>query len=265
MVFITYHPNGRTGNNLIQYLACKLFSILFNHTYVKITDINTNTFITINDNLFINMCKSHDIYKEFSYLKQHNICLHGYFQWDTLYIKFRHELINNINESNDILIIRDTHETTKELNICEFLNNKSPLILNNNDIIINIRLDDFENNYIDYMFYFNILDNIYFEKIYIVVDKINKDWEKKYINKFNKYNPIILSNSFEIDFSIIKDSKILIHSNSTFCWIASFFGCNKIRFIPQTNFYSHQRLNKISLTDVSYEVNRISSNDIRTG
>jgi hypothetical protein len=33
---ISFYQNGRTGNVLFQYIACKLFSLLFGHEYIPL-------------------------------------------------------------------------------------------------------------------------------------------------------------------------------------------------------------------------------------
>ena len=46
MVFVTFMVEGRTGNNLFQYLACKIIEKKYGHTYVPINEIeNVNAML----------------------------------------------------------------------------------------------------------------------------------------------------------------------------------------------------------------------------
>ena len=81
--------------------------------------------------------------------------------------------------------------------------------------------DEYRMNYLNK--FITTLQNInQNSKLYIVCDKIKYDWEIKYIEYFKKWNPILLQEDLIHDIALIRDSNILIHSNSTLCWIISF-------------------------------------------
>jgi hypothetical protein len=106
---------------------------------------------------------------------------------------------------------------------------------NTKDIVLHVRLDDkvhtdnisqptnwddAEIVHPDY--YKKILDSETYEKVYIVVDKINYDWEKKYLSHFEKYNPIIISQSPHEDFMFMRTFNKIITSTSTFAYWSAF-------------------------------------------
>jgi hypothetical protein len=103
-------------------------------------------------------------------------------------------------------------------------------------------------------------------KLYIVSDKLREDWEKAYVKIFDPWSPIMVHDDIKSDFALMRDCPTLIHSNSTLCWIASFF-CDKdkTRYIPRTYFYSNQSLEKIEETDTFLVVCPLPHNHIIGG
>jgi hypothetical protein len=135
--------------------------------------------------------------------------------------------------------------------------------LNENDVVMSLRLDDFihtdeaNSDILPLEYYSNILDKEMAKggRLFIVSDKIRLDWEKEYVEYFQKWNPIMVSDELETDFALMRDCPILIHSNSTLCWMASFLSEKKTkRYIPNTHFYVNQSLNKINENDSLIEV-----------
>ena len=136
-------------------------------------------------------------------------------------------------------------------------------------MVLSLRLDDFiqlpceTSDIIPPSFYINILEQSDFRQLYIVCDKLKWDWEYKYIEFFKKWNPIFIQGSLHHDASILRDCKKLIHSNSTFCWIMSFFSKTKIqRFIPNTHFYKGQLLEKIHENDVMINISPLTHKEV---
>ena len=93
-------------------------------------------------------------------------------------------------------------------------------------------------------------------RLIIVSDKLRWDWEHKYVEFFQKWNPIFYQEDLFSDFALMRDCPTLLHSNSTFCWLASFFSLrtDKRRHIPNTHFYVGQSLNEIADDDMIYDV-----------
>jgi hypothetical protein len=128
---------------------------------------------------------------------------------------------------------------------CVYINKNKDIVLtffdlpkikkNTKDIVLHVRLDDkvHSNNLItpenwdnaeiihpDY--YIDILKKEIYDKVYIVVDEIKYEWEKKYMSYFDKYDPIIISKSSKEDFEFIRSFNKIVTSTSTFSYWAAF-------------------------------------------
>ena len=249
--YVTFnHNGGRTGNILFQYLICKLISIKFGHTYICKTNFTKNNFILINEESFVNFLNNppENIYHQ-------NIIIEGWFQKSDYFMKYRDVLLEIFyNKNNDDYWIINNNKTY----VKDFTNCNHNISLNDNDIVLSLRLDDFiqmgsyTTDLIPPAKFLEILSSFDMDnrKLYIVCDKIKADWEFRYIKYFNKYNPILIQNTLLHDCALMRDCKILIHSNSTLCWFMSFLSKNKTkRFILNTNFYNNQVFKKIEESD----------------
>ena len=65
------------------------------------------------------------------------------------------------------------------------------------------------------------------------------------------------------DCALMRDCSILLHSNSTLCWIMSFLSETKMqRYIPKTNFYKSQSLDKIENMDMLTDIAPLSHSNV---
>lgn len=287
---VAFNQSGRTGNLLFQYVSCKLISLLYGHEYIPIQDLNnlkSDNVVTIGENDFENILndfsersvdESHKSLDKKNKIINTNIILNGYFQKSNYFVPYREELINMIlNENNNDYWIKNNERIyIKDL---LFSTKHSIENLDKNDIVLNLRLDDFiqmpnpKSDILPPQYYLNILESLLseftrksiFPKIYIVCDRINHDWEYRYLKFFDKYSPILIQHSLEHDIALMRDANILIHSNSTLCWISSFFSTlpEKKRFIPKTFHYSSQDLNKINTEkDVLFFVKTLEHREV---
>jgi predicted RNA-binding protein len=374
---ISFNQSGRTGNNIFQYMASKLLSILYGHEYVVLDEFHGIECIKINsggsaeanfpensygrspENSFssafrsdekmkneffgiecrkiqINECdfdiimkinrfcrgsaeSKNDFFDEShreqpdiqpiwdsssfvtfiqnipnldtnrtndieylsemvsKYLTSNHIVLSGYFQKSEYFIPYRHQLIRTIlNETNpDYWVSNDNRIYVNTL-----LGSSKHSIdnLKSDDIVINLRLDDFiqmpnpRSDILPPQFYLDILTTLlhkntkqYTGKIYIVCDRIRYDWEHRYLRFFDKFNPILIQNTIEHDIALMRDAPVLIHSNSTLCWVSSFFSRleEKRRYIPKTFHYSSQSLNEIdNERDLLFLVKTLEHNEV---
>ena len=127
------------------------------------------------------------------------------------------------------------------------------------DLCMSLRLDDFMHNPwhpksdIPYpSYYIDILTELEgtFDRLYIICDTIRHEWERKYLENFRPWNPILLQASFAHDCCLLRTAPRLIHSNSSLCWVMSFLSQElKERYIPNTRFYEAQTLEKIEESD----------------
>lgn len=251
---VTFDATGdaRTGNKLIQYLACKLICHLFGHMYTGITEEVGDESIVLNDDGFTRILEEKPYYMAYT-----NIHLKGYFQKSAFLVPYRKELLaimynanNNdfwISKNKDILYVRS------------LVQDVATVPIKANDVCMSLRLDDFMHNpwhpksdvpYPSY--YIDILKGLEgtFEKLYIICDTVRHEWEWEYIRNFLPWNPILLQESFAHDCCLLRMAPRLIHSNSSLCWVMSFLSQgHKERYIPNTRFYEQQTLEKIEESD----------------
>lgn len=262
MPYITFEKkhSARTGNILFQYLFAKRISIEFGHLYIPIEEINNrdDVFIIYESNV-------NDVIEHKVDISNKNIICDGFFQKSEYYVPLRDKLLEVLYETEDYWF---GYNGTKEY-MKDFLSSQHKLTLTDNDVVVSLRLDDFiqlpcaTSDIIPPVHYLNILENWNFNVLYIVCDTIRHDWEKKYLEFFAKWNPILIQDSLSNDCAIMRDCHNLLHSNSTLCWFMSFVSKNKMRrIIPRTHFYGGQSLDKIEEIDVVINVNPLSHHDV---
>ena len=260
----------RTGNNIFQYITCKLISCLHNYNYKYISfdllsEMDKKCAFIVNEKN-IREC----LYNPSTEFFGKNIICDGYFQQSDLFFPHK-QILKQIlyHENNTDYWIKSNTINTKEYISTYLYSNHKINDLTNNDIVISLRLDDFiqlpesKSDIIPPEWYLNILENYgNFNRLIIVCDRIRYNWEFNYMHFFNKWNPIIIQEDLIHDCALMREANVLIHSNSTLCWIMSFLGCNKKRFIPKTLFYGGQSLDCIESTDTLKIVNTLSHSDV---
>lgn len=266
MPYITYKPNGRFGNNMLQYMTCKLLSLLSGNVYTYINYFEfPKEFVTFKEEDYTKL-----IAEGFTGLPNNNILCDGYFQKSTLLAKHRDYFLECM-KSDDMFVERKSDFTGVSLENSVLYPVSSIFVESSRqflptDVVISIRLGDFiqypckTSDIVPPSFYFNMLKKVKFTRLYIVCDKPEKDWEKSYLALFDTYKAIRIHGAHLEDFATLRAAPTLIHSNSTFCWLASFFG-NPVRYIPQTDMYKEQDLGKIGDTDLVQKVQPLPHND----
>ena len=261
MPYVSFVNNGgRTGNNLFQYLAAKLIQIKYGHIYVPFKDLSDG--ITVLDS---------DYDKDLSCYQNSNIVCKGYFQKSEFFLPYyRQKLIDAMKDSDDCWF--DDHGN--KIMIRDFFLTSHKENLDDNDVVVSLRLDDFiqcpcpTSDILPPQYYLDILEDVMQKggRLIIVSDKLRWDWEHKYVEFFQKWDPIFYQEDLLSDFALMRDCPILLHSNSTFCWLASFFSqrTDKQRYVPNTHFYVGQSLNKITETDIMFDVTPLHHADVHT-
>ncbi len=261
MPFITFlkKRDARTGNIIFQYLFCKVMSIKFGHTYIPIEEYRSSSADHLIDPIHIYDSNAREYYNcDPIHLEGRDIICDGYFQQSDFYVPMREELINQCLICPEYWVgFTGARECIKD-----FIMHPAPVNFGARDIVISLRLDDFiqlpreTSDILPPEFYIDQIDQWCekygrFQNLYIVMDKFKHDWERRYVEYFGKWNPILLQNSLIDDIACMRDAPHLIHSNSSLCWVSSFLcilKC-KTRVIPNTHFYSGQCLEKIDETN----------------
>ena len=227
-------PKGRLGNAIFRYMGASIMCIKYDGNYSTIIN---NINYTINDKIFIDLINNPSIK-----LNDGNYLLSDYYQHDTIYKIYKTQIINFINSNNHIIITDGINagDGNKQQFYMKDVLNTPPNFNKIYDVVFHIRLGDFVKHglAIPLEKLLTLIQNIEinnYNKIAVVCDKCNTEYEEKFINtikeklyeKFNK-SIVIESNDILTDYYIMKSAKILICSNSTISWCASYFS-NEIK------------------------------------
>jgi len=252
MPVVSYNCVGRLGNNLFQYFTAKLIGILFGHTYV--TERPKNAFV-INDSYYIQMCKTYGESHPYDMLRGKDIYLDGYFQYDTLLIRYRKQILDASEKDNDVLIYKQD-DLPEHLRYADIFSKNTTVT--DRSVTVHLRLDDFNGHgeVIPAHYYIDLLDSMSFDTLYIVCKPPTKEWEEKYLEHFAKYAPVYRKQTLLEDICTLSHSVRLLLSNSTLSWIIYYINRNNIRqaFVPHTHFHSHQHLLSYREYDIVYDV-----------
>ena len=262
---ITFEDSGgRFGNQLFRYLMCKVFTVRFGHTYVTQQEFKHEDALIVTEETvgeYLNGTKS---------AKNRHILCRGYFQKSEFFVK-DHDALRALicNDKNEDVILMDK----KALSVKEYLVlSKHSVFLSPEDVVICLRLDDFlqlpckTSDILPPQHYLDLLSKLTIKgKLYIVVDTLRHSWEHKYIEYFKKWNPIVIQNTLVHDIALMRDAAILLHSNSSLCWIISFLSHKIKRYIPFTPkvyMNQNQSLQKISEFDSLFYVTPLDHDEV---
>jgi hypothetical protein len=216
MPYVSFVNNGgRTGNNIFQYLAAKLIQIKYGHTYVPFGDLTDGIAVTESD--YDTDLSAHN-----------NIICKGYFQKSEFFVPYREQLITAIKDCDDYWF----DDYGVKIMIRDFLRHSSSMNLSENDVVVSLRLDDFiqypcpTSDILPPQHYLGILEKEMRRgggKLIIVSDKLRHDWEHKYVEFFQKWNPVFYREGLLDDFALMRDCPTLYTVTAHFVgWPVSF-------------------------------------------
>lgn len=233
-MIISYHAQGRLGNNIFQYIAVKIIQ-----KYLRILGFESTYEYNKRTNWFT----------EYNYLKLYELLVRATF--DKEYLVYFKDLVSkdlffdgfyqfdyHILKERDFIRSLFTPENEERINdnyrVCDIVNNvlKYKPSFNPEDIVTHVRLDDFINvGIIKHQTISNIIKNSGLKgKVYVVCDKLRNEFEKKYISDFKKDTNFTLISNEDMfkDLAYLWYAPNLLCNNSTFCWISGILGnCNK--------------------------------------
>ena len=264
MYYITYKPEGRLGNNLFQYMTCKLLEHESNGTHIYIDYIS-----------FLTQALASVQYTDQDFLlnaplQQAHIVCNGYYQRSSRFVTKRDYLLSVIPSSTDLFIhkvadlgeiyIGSTHY--KSYPIRELFATNPTFSLNPGDLVLSLRLDDFmgQGDLVPPSYYIHLLKQIPHERVVIICDTLRHDWERAYVRQLGPCT--LVQGSVQSDFTCMRQAQRFIHSNSTLCWLAGFFGQANRRWIPRTFRYGGQELLGIGPEDTVISVQPLNSSSI---
>ena len=261
---ISFNPQGRFCNLVFQYVASKTLEYLLNcinpNSYKYHFNTKDNS-VVIRENTFyqIYTLVKNGAFKQLNY----NLFLDGFYQFDF-------HVIEQIDFIKGLFTKDNTDSINEKVKVCDVANAFESYTpeYTEDDLVMHLRLDDFVNEgqnsfLIHPVSYINIVHEIQekhnFKKIYIVVDKIRRVWEKEYVDRLleelSEYNIEVLPTSdFLTDMSRIYHAKNILCSNSTFCWIPALLGKSVNNWMPDRNTCANQNFYKINKDTKLYNV-----------
>jgi hypothetical protein len=250
---VKFFIKGGFSSNLFQYFAAKIIKKIYNYVETEPSQfINYDFNTVINNELFTRIVNEYINGNIYPIDTSKDILLMGDFQRSEIFLKEREFLRSIFNKENNDYI-------SNRVRISNILNYKTKHEIKSdvNDLTLHISLRDLydkENNttqIYDPDFLKNIIRGIEYDKLYIVTDKVTEDWEKKYIEEFNEFNPIIVSGLLGDDFDFLLNSNKLLLSASTISWLAAFLGNAKEVHIPYNTYYGGYESGQQSLAEFS--------------
>ena len=215
-------------------------ALLFQYGYetIKKCTMPTEGYRVLSDEMWESLSESIGSYHTPTIFQSNILVLLGYFQKSAPLMKHRKLILKNLNRDFEIV---------EGITISDLLTAKPPIEVRDTDVVIHVRLGDYR----DVGLVANpagqlaILRSLRPERVIIVCQKPTGA-ECSYLKFFEEFHPIFQHGTELEDFATLRAAKRLIVTNSSFSWIAAYFGEGQ-RWIPNGN------LGKISETDVLYE------------
>jgi hypothetical protein len=253
MVKIYYSKQGRLGNNIIQYMAAKLICKTWGHELtqwkcelekpIEIGDTNIEQY-GFSWNWFCEALLEGEDLTEHP-LKNRNIWLNGFFQRSDIYVFFRPWL-------RSLFTIENTDSLNFSVRVCDLMRARG---YKTEGVTLHLRLDDFQdaNQVVNPGVYLTALRKLPRQPLTIVVQKPTRLEEEFYIALFDSFHPHIVSDKVLEDHATLRQSTMLITSNSTFAWTAAFLG-DATRYIVPCVDGKNQSLTQIESSDTLLKV-----------
>jgi hypothetical protein len=227
-MYFIFKVNGRLGNAIFRYMACSTLCIIYNGKY-EIMPFNINAII--DEEIFVHITTNNPRLLDQNYL------VGEYYHHDTIYKKYKAQIIDFINK-NDHIVKTDgilAGDGNQQLFLIKNIINTPHNFNKIYDMVFHIRLGDKVTlNYtISLEKILKLIQNMEIGKyntIALVCDKCTSYYEEKFlasvIEKLQaKFNTAIICESNDVitDFYIMSNCKVLVCSVSTLSWCAAFF------------------------------------------
>lgn len=232
---INFVIRGRLGNAIFRYMACVIMCKYYNGNYT----INKHSGINITDNQFKMISDDILNHKSLPQFNTNNINMSDFYQHDKIYSMHKDYIIQFIKNNPDHYVLTDGINAGDRRFQKFYMNDiiKTPdNFTKKYKNVLHLRLEDFVYSNIEIKLdrILSLLEKLIENKsiessLTIVFNKPQNDIEKNYINsickllKDNNIKIVLESNDILTDYYILKEAEILISSNSTICWCASFF------------------------------------------
>lgn len=198
----------------------------------------------------------------------------GYFQHDTIYLKYRSQIIEYIRtHPTDMLTTDGNNEVRNDFNylptdyFSDSLLNAPQGFKKYYETVVHLRLEDFiENGTAIHPFYIKrLLESIDTTSYCFVMNSPDTELELSYLDYLRKYfNVIIESNDIITDYHIMKNAKMLVCSTSTISWAAAFFS-DTVKRVYMPNYpakRAHETFRKPIENTLAYDYKTCSKREL---
>jgi GR25 family glycosyltransferase involved in LPS biosynthesis len=179
-------------------------------------------------------------------LEYFNIKMDGFFQFGHIYLQYKSQILNYMNQHKFSHYIQT--DTNRRFLLRELLDDIHLLPEKHYDIVIHIRLGDFigRPDYIELKYYLSLFQTIDWsnKRICLLFDPTTKTGDCIFIEECMHWfeergiHISIESNSLLVDFNIMKQAKILVCSMSTLAWTAAYLSTTIQQcYMPNYNYY----------------------------
>jgi len=253
---------GQFGNNLFQYFAAEIMKKIYNYDDVQPTfHINLEFNTIIDDDKFKTIAKHYMNGSIPQIDTSKDILLMGFFQRSEIF-KFERNYVRSLFHSDNQ---NNISNRIKIANIVKYKTNhtQQPTA---NDVTLHLRCGDFWDHEQNTSQIFNpveikqILSTITYDKLYIVINKPEQQWEKDYYAMYDDLNPIWISGNLGDDFDFLMKSSKLVTSASTMCYMAAYLGNATEVHIPYNSFYGGAEYNGQHLAEFDDNICKVYYN-----
>ncbi len=260
-MIISYHAQGRLGNNIFQYIAVKVVQ-----KYVKQLGVDCEYRFNERGSYWFSEFNYRQLYDilvlSTTNRENLNVLIHflnnnwffdGFYQFD-------YHIINEREFIRSLFTPENEERINENYRVCDIVNGvmKYKPSFKDEDIVTHVRLDDFINvGVLDHKNVSKIIKESGLKgKVYVVCDKLKKDFEKKYMDDFKKDTEFTLVSNDDMfkDLAYLWYAPNLLCNNSTFCWISGILGeCKKSWCPVNKGKHPPQNFERVKEDTVTYD------------
>jgi hypothetical protein len=239
MKTIYFLVQGQFGNNLFQYFSAEILKKIYGYDEVKPTfQINLEFNNVIDDEKFKTIITKHINGEKYELDTRRDILLMGFFQRSEIF-KFESEYVRSLFNSENMSHISNRIQIG---NVVKY-KTKHTIEPTETDLVLHLGCGDFWDHEKNRSQIYhpvtlkNIIKKIQYDKLYIVANKAEFEWEKEYYKEFEDMSPIWINGNLGDDFDFLMKAKKIITSASTMAWIGAYLGNANEVHIPYNSYY----------------------------
>jgi GR25 family glycosyltransferase involved in LPS biosynthesis len=258
--YVVFRPSGRLGNAIFRYLCCALLCEKYNMKYILYNDFLSDNNIHEKDNILSDVTEQRfiELMNDNNKINSH-ILVSGIMQIDFIYTHYKSKIMKWIGENPHHQIQTDGNDNYSRYNVSDIVLRKDTKAY---DVCIHLRLGDVFRSknhdnwhYVSPEYLFPVYEELYITKkfenknVCIVVESKTPDEMveiKKHTDWFSTkgINVTIENNDILTDYHIVKNSKIVICTHSSFSWMAVYFSQTVTEcYCPNYNYFQNHMTN----------------------